>query len=302
MDYTIAVILPNVTACETVQQVLTDMGLHYPVYSKSGVEAVDTALALLPHGLRIVISQGLTLKELEHALPVPVVELPFGGLETLHIVKAAMSLSKTGKIVHVGTEHLYHHIRKALLSLGVSESSIAFCELDATLSREKVVQQLLDQGFDTFIGGQRIAEYANAHGGIGVEFDVDTLAVQVTVLNAQALVRSMRNTDEQLNLQSAILRASSDGIVALDTHRRISQINLSACEIFGEAGDALVGQSFEDVMHRHNVRDIDELKQQQSPIPSSSIPVVLREVPVILDGQPRGSVISIKKYSEIQEL
>lgn len=302
MDYSIAIILPNVTACETVRQVLAEMDLQYPVYAKSGTEAVDIAFNLLPHGLRIVISQGLTLREIEHALPVPVMELPFGGLETLHIVKAAMALSKTGKIVHVGTKHLYHHIKKALHSLGASEDSIAFSELGPTTTRERVVQQLIDEGFDTFIGGNRIAEYANAHGCLGVEFDVDTLAVQVALLNAQALVRSMHNTDEQLNLQAAILRASSDSIVALDPQRRISQVNLSACEIFGESSAALVGQSFEEVMHRHSFVDIEELKQQQDPPSPTSVPVLLREVPVILDGQPRGSVISIKKFSEIQEL
>lgn len=302
MDYSIAFILPNVTACETVRQVLADMDLQYPVYAKSGMEAVDVAFNLLSHGLRIVISQGLTLKEIEHALSIPVMELPFGGLETLQIVKTSLSLSKNGKIVHVGTEHLYHHIKKALRSLGISEDSIAFSELGPITSRERVVQQLIDEGFDTFIGGNLIAEYANSHGCLGIEFDVDTLAVQVTLLNAQALVRSMHNTDEQLNLQAAILRVSSDSIVALDTQRRISQVNLSACEIFGESSDALVGQTFEEVMRRHNFVDIDELKQQQGPLPSSSVPVILREAPVVLDNQPRGSVVSIKKFSEIQEL
>ena len=301
MDYSIAFFLPNNTTYDTVRRVLQRMGYEYPVYAKSTYDAVRTAKALLPQGLHMVVSHGLTLRFLERDLPmIPTLELPFSGLDALLAVQNALQYADR-RIVHLGTKHLYHYIRRSLQILGVDPAVISFRELSTDVPQEQMAQDLIDEGFEVFIGGFPIVNYVRRRGKVGLEFDVDEQNVEETVLNARRILRNIIDIEERSDLNEAILQASSDGIIALNESRRITSANAAACEILQESEENLAGRLLATVLASHNLIDIELLPQQRS-VASSLTPIILRELPIITESLPKGSVVSIKKVSEVREL
>lgn len=300
MDYSIAFILPNMTACATIRRILQKMGYEHPVYALAGPEAVDMAHQLLPRGLRMIISQGVTMDEIGEALEIPTIELPFSGLDTLLAVKQALKM-KNGRIIHVGTKHLYHHVQRSLRILGMDDHLISFCELKSHMPQEEIAQQLIDAGYETFIAGIRVVSYVRSKGYQGLEFDVDDLAVEATLLNAHTLVNNTRSLEERSEQNEAILQASSDAIIAINESRKIEKINIAASKIIQDSEEALVGKILEEVLHIHGLVDIDLLQHQKTSA-ANITPIILRELPIIIENEQKGSVVSIKKVSEVREL
>ncbi|MBQ1484501.1 MAG: sigma 54-interacting transcriptional regulator [Eubacterium sp.] len=302
MDYSIAFILPGLKTSQTVRRYLEERGIDYPVLARSTAEAVQAAQNLIPKGLRLVISYGLTMLQIENSLPVLTMELPFSGLDTLVAVRQAIEKTKNGKIAHVGTPHMYHLVRRSLTLLGLDEDLVHFCELTKDSNQEQRVQDMLDEGYDTIIGGFKVANYAREKGREGIEFDVDELSIEIALLSAQTTVNNLRRSEERNELERAIMNSSSDGAIVLDPSHRITLLNPAALEIFGKPATLLTGRALEEALADNRLVDIDTYNAMPDRQTQNSVPVVLRELPVTINGENRGSVVSIKKVSEIQEL
>ena len=298
MNYSIAFFLPNDTTYETVKRTLYKLNYHCPVYAKSTYDAVSTARELLPKGLRLVISHGLTLQYLNQELSIPSMALPFSGLDTLQVVRSA--LKYTGKrIVHIGTRDLYHYVQRSLEILGADPHQIAFCELSLQKPQEQSVQELIDEGYDIFIGGFTTVNYAVQQGKIGFQFDVDELNVKETLLNAQRFLRSILELEERNELDRAILQSTPDGIVVIDSACQIKQVNSTALDIIQAVQTDLLGVPINDALAKHNIINVEQENAENKP---GATQVLIRELPVLVRGQQVGTVLSMNRVSDIQDL
>jgi transcriptional regulator with PAS, ATPase and Fis domain len=300
MDYSIAIIVPSSAVCETVRRVQKNIGCNYPCYAASNVAAVKIAKELLPKGVRMIISHGLTYQYLERDIPVPLLELPFGGLDTMASVKEALKASY--RVVHVGTKPFYRFVKRSLEYLGVDNSLVAFCCLRMDKPLEDQVQDMVNVGYEAFIGGDSVVKYAKKMGKIGIPFDVDESIVETTILNARKLVEDKLQLEKQIELNDAILQASSDGIIAIDRKRNIISANLAALLIIHKPLDGILGHCLETVLRNSGIIDLEILKNKIDAVTENQIPVVLKELPIIVGNTQQGSVISIKEVSEIQNL
>ena len=71
MDYRITFIIPNIPVVESVKSALEKIGLDYPVYLRSTGEAVELARELIPRGVKLIVSHGLTLENIRKELAIP---------------------------------------------------------------------------------------------------------------------------------------------------------------------------------------------------------------------------------------
>ena len=124
MDYSIAIIVPSNEVSATAREAVDTLHLDFPVITASSAEAVDEAKKLIPLGLHLIISHGITYQYLKKELSIPLLELPFGGLDVMATVKQALDLG--GRIVHIGTRPFYNYIRRSLQTLGIDQKRIFF--------------------------------------------------------------------------------------------------------------------------------------------------------------------------------
>ena len=186
MDYSIVFIIPNIPVVSSVKRMLEKLNCNYPVYLRSTAAAVTLAEELLPNGIKLIVSHGLTLEYLRRNLSIPVIDLPFSGLDALATAQKALELP--GRIIHLGTQALHHYIQRSLAAIGEDPRRIEFFQLTMDRSVEEQAQDMIDAGYDVFIGGYSMVEYVKRAGKYGLEFDADELIIEATVRNAQELL------------------------------------------------------------------------------------------------------------------
>lgn len=298
MDYSIAFIIPNSTVSETVSKLLEEMGYEYPVVTASAGRAVAVAKELLPKGLRLVVSHGITYEYLKREIPVVMLTLPFSGLDTLIAIRKALSISD--RVVHMGTPPFFHLIQRSLEYLRESPDRISLCNLQMEKTIEEQTQMMIDQGYEVIMGGQAPTRYARSMGKVGIECGVDELVARSAILNAREQVENIFKQERQYEQQKAILQASSDALIAMDQDRNILDFNIAAQRLIGNTGDLQVGKSLDEVLRSSRLKNVDEIENYSAEL--DVVPVVLNEVPIVVRGTRQGSVITVKKVAEIQEL
>ncbi|MCR4712023.1 MAG: sigma 54-interacting transcriptional regulator [Clostridia bacterium] len=301
MDYSIAFIVPGIAVAKTVAAYLERLDLHYPVLAASTNDAVEQAKSMLPKGLKLVISYGLTMMQIGSSVPVLTLELPYSGLDIFIAVSKAVS-TPGRKIIHVGTQHMYHYIQRSLEVLKQPPEAISFWEIKIGDDLEKVVSDLVAQGYNTFIGGFKIVEYANKHSKLGIEFDVGDLQIEIALLNAQSTLANAKRIEEQTELEQAIVNTSSDGTILIDNTRVIKIINPAALELFSTSKEHLIGNNLEEMMRQYHLVESEKFNLLSAKAAAKYTPVIIREQILTINQKPQGSVVSIKSVSEIQKL
>ena len=298
MDYSIALLLPSHLVCKTAKETMKTLQLDYPVYAVSRQDAVEVARSLIPRGVRIIISHGLTYKYLQQHVSIPLMELPFSGLDAAVAIRDA--LKHSDKIAHVGTNRLYTYLQKSLKFLGVN-THLGFCDLVTERTVEEQAQEMLDQGYEVLIGGFPSTDLANRRGFTGIEFNVDELIIEATLLNAQTLVKEMIRQEKSNELDRVVLQSVSDGIVAVGEDRRVFKANPAAVNLLKLPLEAIMGGNFEELLKERHLVNIDSVDAVHK-IPASHTTVILNELPVVVREKREGSVISILKTSDIQAM
>ncbi|MCI8646700.1 MAG: sigma 54-interacting transcriptional regulator [Firmicutes bacterium] len=297
MDYSIAILLPNTLTYETTRQLLKKHNWDYPLYRTAQSDALEISKGLIANGTRLIISTGATYNYLNEHLDIPLLELPFSGLEAALAIKKALSYSK--RIVHIGVPTLFHYLQKSLEVLGISKDKIHFCELTNRHSTEELVLDMLSQGYEVFIGGYVAVTLARQYGKQGIEINVDEMVIETTILNAQSMLREILEQEEKNQLEQAILKTTSDGILAVDNDGIVVIANPAAERIISSD---LVGQKLEAALAENHIIDIDSTTVNQLDMQQEYTPVILKKAPILVDNKKTGDVISVKLVSEIHEL
>lgn len=298
MDYSIAIIVPSNEVSATAREAVETLHLNFPVITASSEEAVAEAKKLIPLGLHLIISHGITYRYLKKELSIPLFELPFGGLDVMTTVKQALDLG--GRIIHMGTRPFYHYICRSLQTLGIDQKRIFFYELNMEQTIDQQVLTMLDYNFDVFIGGYPVVYTARKAGKIGLEFNVSTEIIQTTIKNAHMIVKMMKKQEESQAMDRAILQTSSDGLIVTDPQNQILFINPAAQDILRRPDTELTGKDLSQTLQECHIIDYRNTAGI-SPDPEN-IPVLMKKTPIILKQESRGNVISIKKVSEIHDL
>ncbi len=300
MDYSIAFLFPNTLVSQATREILAREGLKYPVYSASQQNALIIANKLIPKGLRLVVSLGLTYHYLKENLDIPIFQVPFSGLDAVIAIKKALTLSD--KIIHVGTADLYKLIEKSLRLMNLDKNCIAHYTLNPHRSIKEQAKEALDAGYDVIIGGFAAINYAVSCGKYGIEFEIDEQILEHTIHNSMNLVHNLIEADNNSELSKAILQASSDGIIALDINRKIFNVNPVAETIIKCSCAKASGRLLEDVLDENSLVDFNKMKSLNFHGSLDVTPVILNELPVVVHKQQVGSVVSIKKVSQIRDL
>lgn len=296
MDYSIAIILPNTLVYESARDVLAKHKYNYPIYRASQVNALNIAKELISKGTKIIISMGITYELLKKKLSIPLLSIPFSGIDALISIKEALNYSD--KIVHVGTSELNHYLRDGLDFLNIDKKCLYFCRLDMNRTVEEQTNEVLSQGYEVVIGGYDAVYQAKLHNKIGIEINVDKTNIESTIFNARSIIKQMFEKEKADQFEKAVFQSTSEGLVVIDEKNMIIKANSSAEEIIGSP---LIGLQFEHALSSNNVVEFNSVNVNHLNPDSKYTPVFLKKSPIIIDSGIKGHVISVKPLSEINE-
>lgn len=300
VDYSIAFILPNQLISNTISRYLSAIHRNYYVETTSFDHALERAGRLVQMGTKVIVSMGVSLDVLKGSMSIPVLNLSFSEKEILVAVQTALENSE--RTVQLGTDEMYHYIQKALETLGLPSDKIEHRTFDATRGYDEQVRQVLDEGFDSVIGGSRTVRLAYEHGVKGVEFSIDEFMIENTLINA-TLIRDFQLMQERnQKFTEAMMCCCTEGLVTLDSNNSIIMINDAAAEIFRDLPDNLKHRDFDALMTEKRLIDMGELHNGSCETQNKEDFVILHREPVRLNDTSEGEAICIRKIEDIESL
>lgn len=292
MDYDLALIVPSRPTASAARDAMEQLDLSYPVYMASQENALRIARELPGRGTKLIVSNGITAVMLREKLPLPVMELPFSGLEAALAVKEALTYSD--RIVHIGTDSLYHYLSKSLSVLDIDPQLIAFHQVDPGQTIEEQTERLIGEGYQVIIGGYASTVVANRLGAHGIEITVDETVIRSTILNARIIAQEIRRQEENRQLYSSVLNAAGEPILAVTHTGQVMNANHAAKRLLNADCD---GEDFRKLLHSSNLVDIDSVTTEDLAGLEDYTPVVLKKTPLFGSASSLGQVITIKQIN-----
>lgn len=301
IDYSIAFLVPNKLICDTIRKCLKELKLNYVVEELSFDVTAARAEELVRKGTKVIVSMGVSMRVLRNRIRIPVLDLTFSEYEILSAVKAA--LKGSSRVVHLGSQEMYHFIQKSLTSLNLPIDTIVhrdFNELNNDY--EGQVIRVLQEGFDCVIGGSRTVKIAHDFGIKGIAFNIDEILVENTLLNATFIRDFQSEQEEKAQFMEATLRCSTEGLIMVDSQHIIVSINVAGAEIFDEPSDKLIGRDIDELLQEKNFVDVFKVHPKLQEIDNKEKMVVLHRESVSVDGKIMGEVISIRRAADVEKL
>ena len=297
-DYSIAFILSSKLVSNSTRKALSRLKLTYPVYALSMKDALKKARDLIDrHGTQVIVSRGKTCDFLQQNLESQVMEMPFSSLNAAFVVQQALRHSE--KIVHIGTKRLNHYVRESLKLLGYPPDLIAFYPITDDGPISQLVQKGVDAGFEVFVGGVVVASQAEKLGKYAIEFGVDEQIVELTIRNAEMMLRRIIEEKEKQEIIRMILFSSTEPLVAVNAKQEIMLSNLAFSNIVGCPPEELHGSPFDPLLKQHHIYDAMDGGGAEDP---EAVHVIMNRSPVLVNGANFGSVITMQRSEQIQQL
>ena len=297
-DYSIAFILSSKLVSNSTRKALSRLKLTYPVYALSMKDALKKARDLIDrHGTQVIVSRGKTCDLLQQNLESQVMEMPFSSLNAAFVVQQALRHSE--KIVHIGTKRLNHYVRESLKLLGYPPDLIAFYPITDDGPISQLVQKGVDAGFEVFVGGVVVASQAEKLGKYAIEFGVDEQIVELTIRNAEMMLRRIIEEKEKQEIIRMILFSSTEPLVAVNAKQEIMLSNLAFSNIVGCPPEELHGSPFDPLLKQHHIYDAMDGGGAEDP---EAVHVIMNRSPVLVNGANFGSVITMQRSEQIQQL
>ena len=110
---------------------------------------------------------------------------------------------------------------------------IAFYPITDDGPISQLVQKGVDAGFEVFVGGVVVASQAEKLGKYAIEFGVDEQIVELTIRNAEMMLRRIIEEKEKQEIIRMILFSSTEPLVAVNAKQEIMLSNLAFSNIVG---------------------------------------------------------------------
>ena len=176
---------------------------------------------------------------------------------------------------------------------------IAFYPITDDGPISQLVQKGVDAGFEVFVGGVVVASQAEKLGKYAIEFGVDEQIVELTIHNAEMMLRRIIEEKEKQEIIRMILFSSTEPLVAVNAKQEIMLSNLAFSNIVGCPPEELHGSPFDPLLKQHHIYDAMDGGGAEDP---EAVHVIMNRSPVLVNGANFGSVITMQRSEQIQQL
>jgi transcriptional regulator with PAS, ATPase and Fis domain len=185
-----------------------------------------TATGLVEQGYEILIARsGVASRIRRSGLKVAVVDL---SVTAFDIIRALLLARTYGSNIAVVA---YSPMVKGIRSIGPALSFTFqqyLTETDDDPAIESLVLQAIKNGAEVIVGGGLFCQAAQEHGCPAVLIESGEEAIVQAAEEALRIERAVQDEKAKRSLVTAILDNVHDGIIAVDSQQKVSNINLSA--------------------------------------------------------------------------
>jgi transcriptional regulator with PAS, ATPase and Fis domain len=291
----IAMICSNVRLAEKVRKVAGKRAIPIEIRIGTLEGAIPVGRQLEAEGIEAIICRGGTSDILRRSVSIPVVSIPL--LSTLDLVEDISEATKFGK--HIGVS-VYNDplsgvdILEKLLHVKIRQ--VIYSDSENLLEGIHLAKK---EGINVYLGGNFASEICRAIGVPCIYFGISEEKVVNAINEAVSIACVRREEKEKTKSVEAILNSVSEGMIAIDSHGRITIFNQVAEEILGVKGRP--GAHVDEIVPQMGLCDI--LKTGRSRLQKlqkiGEVQIMANLVPVHLDQKVIGATASFSEVSKV---
>lgn len=283
-----------------------DLLQHVVVYDAATMpEAVNIAVNLVSLGqIEAIISPAGTASEIRKKVDLPIVEANPTQFDILESLRYAEKQSgQTGDRVAL----VLHHSRQIELEKiqGFLNNEVVLFLYRDEDDIAMLVDQVAAQGIPLLVGGPTAQYFAALRGIRNYVLRLGKEALRIAIGQAQDLIQYGQKEREQSFQLSSILRLFPDGVMLLDSGGVITECNSKAAGFFGLSLQQVIGMHIEELaadpggwkeVYQKGEQKLDRL------IEMPGVSLFSNRMPIVLDGQVRGAIVTLQDAGRIEKL
>jgi len=297
----IAFLVPHASMVESVQKILASYGqIHMELCPLN--DRTSTAEKMVEQGFEIIVARaGVASRIRRSSLNVTVVDLPVTAFDIIRALESARTYGKNVAVV------AYAPMVKGIEAIA---PALRFpfrqylTESDDDSEIENLVLQAIRDGADVIVGGGLFCQAAQKFGWPAVFIDSGKEAIVQAAEEALRIAEAVEAEKAKRSLVTAILDYVHDGIIAVNSQQKITNINLRAQKFFNITVDRALNKSIDNIwpgmdlsgLIRTGHEEVNQILQ------SKNLKVICNKVPLISNGKPNGALIIFQEVARIQQV
>ena len=262
-------------------------------------EGVKIAKKLEAEGARAIVTRGGTYFLVKNAVNIPVVEIKVGAYDLIESFEKVKDSSEVVALVGYGNIVYGFNLLEKLISNKVEK-----IELKNEKEVHSVVRKYMQKGINTYIGDANITAAIKDLGCNGIIINSQKESIHTAVQEARRIVKAI--DEEYIRVQQITTMADCvyDGILAIDSNKRITVLNKAAERIFGVKAEKVLNKPIDDIIPNTKLPGV--LKSGERHIGAvqalGDIKISYNIVPVKVQNKTIGAVSTVQEISKIQRL
>ena len=309
-DSKIVIISVSKTLTNSIQTVVQQHKESFPIYEATLDQAVSIAEHCIHNGTEVFISRGRTATYLREHLPTTVVEIGTSYFSYANAINELRKEKEDIKIAILGFSNQFHQIAAKYNNLwgpNVTFHTFQWRGKTDEMLREEFaaeIQHLKANGVEAIIGNHSIREIAKALGLLTAIHYPDTDMIEMALVEAQYIARSLSAYEEKTQTVSAFLNAASEILLRIDADGTIAEFNNAAQTLFHLKTEAKLAASIYEIIPSIDWDAFraspEELHEEIYQYDGQNIVVDL--VPIFISSTFSGAVMSAQRVTQIQKL
>jgi PAS domain S-box-containing protein len=260
---------------------------------------VEVAREMERSGADVIISRGGTALSIERAVEVPVVWIEVSPLD---IIRAIAEAREMGRVIGViGFRNVVYGIDEISQILDVEIIPIV---IESELEAEGKVRHAIQRGMEVLVGDVTGIRTISGFGIRSVLIRSGKDAVGRAIAVAKQVAAARQREKERAHELRAILDFAYDGIIGVGADGNVRIFNPVAERILGIPAANAIGRSVGDVIPG---LPLNRLLRSEAPEVGEvyrigQTTIVSTRVPIIVNGQTTGAVVTFQDVTRIQQL
>lgn len=264
-------------------------------------EAVEIAKGAEKQGVEAIISRGGTARIIEKAVPlVPIIEIEVSPYDMLSAIYNAKQYGKN--IFVVGFKNVIEGVHQ---SSPILDINIHAHQIETEEEGAKYIKDLINSSekIDALLGGTFAEKLALKYNIPTVFLETGDTTLDASIKEAKRIIEVARKEKEKTEQAKAILHYISEGIIAIDSNRKITTFNPAAGKITGVSTEDAIGRLIEEIIPDTKLFGVTEKNKPElgKLLQVGTAQVLANRVPIVIKDKTVGAVATFQDITKIQE-
>ncbi|OON92755.1 MAG: hypothetical protein ATN32_09450, partial [Candidatus Epulonipiscium fishelsonii] len=267
------------------------------------VIGVKETIALNLEVYDLVIARGITYATLKNLYPdKPLIEIGVTGYELIKGISDAKQKYNPDRVAVVGWKGMISSVQDLD---EISNLSIECFDMKSDKEAKQKIELVKQKGIPVVVGGLTACKIATSMGLRTIFIKTSKEVVEKTIMEAINTAKIINEKQDRANLLKTILDYSTEAILSINEHGKITSINRSAKKILNIAPSLdVTGMDIEEVIVDPNLRDIMKtIESTNNQIQNyAGTLLTINSIPIKVKNEIKGAVKLFQRATKIQEV